>query len=100
VIPALSSQLRGFPAEHGEDVSPTIDVVFMDTEEKEELNMAARAIKEAAEKPAASIKVRVVGNHRVTHGGRAYIRDEVLEIPDDAEHKAWLQAGFVEKVSK
>jgi hypothetical protein len=43
--------------------------------------------------------VKVVGNYRVVHEGVAYIRDEVLEVPDDAEHKVWLQAGFVVKES-
>ena len=43
--------------------------------------------------------MKVVGNYRVVHEGVAYIRDEVLEVPDDAEHKVWLQAGFVVKES-
>jgi hypothetical protein len=99
VIHALSSQLRGFPAEPGGNVEPFDPVVFFETPEDQELSMAAKVIKEAQESPA-PIRVKVVGNYRVTHQGVAYIRDEVLEVPDDAEHKAWLQAGFVEKVSK
>jgi hypothetical protein len=94
MIPALSSQLRGFPAGLGGDVDP---VVFFETPEEKELSMAAKVVKAAAENPAASIRVKVVGNYRVVHEGRAYIGGETLEIPDDAEHKTWLQCGFVVK---
>ena len=75
-------------------------VTFIEIAAAKELSMAATVVKEAAENPSTPIKVRVVGNYRVTHQGVAYIRDEVLEVPDDAEHKIWLQSGFVELVKE
>jgi hypothetical protein len=83
-----------------EDVKPFDPVVFMEAPEEKELPMAARVIKEAEENPAAPIRVKVVGNYRVLHEGKAYIGGEVLEVPDDAEHKIWLQCGFVVKESE
>jgi hypothetical protein len=83
-----------------EDVKPVDPVVFFETsEEKEELPMAAKVVKAAVENPSAPIRVKVVGNYRVVHDGKAYIGGETLEIPDDAEHKTWLQCGFVVKES-
>ncbi|MGO9034481.1 hypothetical protein [Mycobacterium sp.] len=43
-----------------EDVKPFDPVVFMEAPEEKELPMAARLIKEAAENPAAPLKVKVV----------------------------------------
>jgi hypothetical protein len=80
-----------------EDVAPVDPVVFVEAPEEKELSMAAANIKAAVENPSAPIRVRVVGNYRVVHEGKAYIGGEVLEIPDDAEHKIWLQSGFVVK---
>lgn len=59
--------------------------------------MAARVVKEAVEKPAASVKVKVVAPHRVLHEGKPYVGGDVLDVPDDAEHKIWLQSGWVTK---
>jgi hypothetical protein len=87
-----------FGAQLEEDVKPISPVIFIEAgEEREELSMAAKVIKEAVENPATPIRVKVVGNYRVVHEGKAYIGGEVLEIPDDAEHKIWLQSGFVVK---
>jgi len=83
-----------------EDVEPIDPVVFFETPEEKELDMAAARIKAAVENPSTPIKVQVVGNYRVVHEGNAYIGGEVLEIPDDAEHKIWLQSGFVEIVKE
>jgi hypothetical protein len=75
--------------------------VFIETEPEKEISMTARLIKEARENPAAPIRVKVVGNYRVVHEGKPYVAaDDAFEIPDDAEHKIWLQSGWVEKVSK
>ena len=79
------------------DVIPFDPVVFIGAPEEKELSMAAKVVKEAVENPAAPIKVRVLGNYRVVHEGKAFIGGEVLEIPDDKEHQVWLQAGFVVK---
>lgn len=89
-----------FGVQLDEDVEPFDPVVFMETPEEKELSMAAQVVKAAVENPAAPLKVKVVGNYRVVHEGKAFIRDEVLEVPDDAEHKIWLQSGFVELVKE
>jgi hypothetical protein len=90
-----------FGAHLEEDVKPFDPVIFIEAgEEGEELSMAAKVIKAAVENPSAPIKVKVVGNYRVVHEGKAYIGGESLEIPDDAEHKIWLQSGFVEIVKE
>lgn len=93
MIPALTSQLRGFPAELGQDVNP-MQVVFMTPEEKE-LSMAARVVK-AAEETSAPLKVKVVAPYRISVEGKHYVGGDVLEVPDDAEHTAWLQSGWAE----
>jgi hypothetical protein len=100
MLPAFTPQNPGVSFEMPrleEDVTPFDPVVFVETPEEKELSMAAANIKAAVEKPSASIKVKVVGNYRVVHEGKAYIGGESLEIPDDAEHKIWLQSGFVVK---
>jgi hypothetical protein len=90
-----------FGAQLEEDVKQHDPVVtFIEIAAAKELSMAATVVKEAAENPSTPIKVRVVGNYRVVHEGKAYIGGEVLEIPDDAEHKIWLQSGFVEIVKE
>lgn len=91
--PQLGPQLE-------EDVNPEPVAMFMDTGEEKELSMAARVIKAAEEKPSESLKVKVVGNYRVTHQGVAYTGGDVLEVPDDEEHKIWLQSGWVVKEEK
>jgi hypothetical protein len=45
------------------------------------------------EAPAAPLKVKVVAPYRVVHAGVGYTDGDVLEVPDDAEHKIWLQSG-------
>jgi hypothetical protein len=80
-----------------EDAKPFDPVVFMETPEEKELSMAARVVKEAAENPAASLTVKVVAPYRVTHQGKPYVGGDVLDVPDDAEHKIWLQSGWVTK---
>jgi hypothetical protein len=87
-----------FGAQLDEDVKPISPVIFIEAgEEGEELSMAARVIKEAAENPAALIKVKVNEPYRVLHEGNAYVGGDVLEVPDDKEHKIWLQSGWVTK---
>jgi hypothetical protein len=98
-MPALASQLRGFPAELGADVNP-MQVVFMETPEEKELPMAARVVKAAVENPAEPLKVKVVAPYRVTHQGKPYVDGDVLEIPNDKEHDTWLKAGWVELVKE
>ena len=103
MLPAFTPQNPGVSFEMPrlvEAVKPFDPVIFIEAEEEEELSMAAKVIKAAVENPSAPIKVKVVGNYRVVHEGRAYIGGEVLEIPDDAEHKIWLQSGFVELVNR
>jgi hypothetical protein len=67
---------------------------------EKEISMAARAVKQAAEKPATSIKVKVVAPYRVVHDGVAYTGGDVLEVPNDDEHKTWLKARWVELVKE
>ena len=88
-----------FTAQLEEDVNPPMEppVIFIDTEPEKEISVTARVIKAAQEKPAAPIKVKVAGNYRVVHDGKPFIGGDVLEIPDDAEHKIWLQSGWVTK---
>jgi hypothetical protein len=80
-----------------EDEMPVDPVVFVETPEEKELPMAARVIKEAAENPAAPLTVKVVAPYRVLHEGKPYVGGDVLDVPDDAEHKIWLQSGWVTK---
>ena len=80
-----------------EDAKPFDPVVFMEAPEEMELPMAARVIKEAEENPSASVKVKVVEPYRVLHEGKPYVAGDVLEVPDDKEHKIWLQSGWVTK---
>lgn len=50
---------------------PEPAVIFIETgEQKEELTMAARVIKEAAENPSTSLKVKVVAPYRVVFEGK------------------------------
>ena len=44
------------------------------------------------------MKVKVVEPYRVVHEGKPYVGGDVLEIPDDDEHKIWLQSGWVQLV--
>jgi hypothetical protein len=80
-----------------DDAKPFDPVVFMEAPEEKELSMAARDVKEAVENPAASVTVKVVAPHRVLHEGKPYTAGDVLDVPDDAEHKIWLQSGWVTK---
>jgi hypothetical protein len=80
-----------------EDVKPFDPVVFMEAPEEKELSMAARVVKEVQENPTASVTVKVVAPHRVLHQGKPYVGGDVLDVPDDAEHKIWLQSGWVTK---
>jgi len=96
----FTPQFPGFTGELAEDVNPFDPVVFMEAPEESELSMAASVIKAAAENPSAPLKVKVVGNYRVTHEGKPYVGGEVVEVPDDAEHKIWLQSGWVELVKE
>jgi len=89
-----------FGAQLEEDVKPISPVTFIETGEERELSMAAANIKAAVENPSALVKVKVVGNYRVVHAGVAHTGGDVLEIPDDAEHKIWLQSGWVEIVKE
>jgi hypothetical protein len=100
MIPVLAPQLRGFPAELGEDVNP-MQVVFMEPpEEKEELSMAARVVKEAAENPVAPLTVKVVAPYRVSVEGKHYVGGDVIEALNDPERATWLKAGWVELVKE
>ncbi len=42
-------------------------------------------------------EVKVVEPYRVLHEGKPYVGGDVLDVPDDAEHKIWLQSGWVTK---
>jgi hypothetical protein len=87
-----------FGAQLDEDVKPPVDeVIFIETQEERELSMAAANIKAAVEKPSAPIKIKVNEPYRVLHEGNAYVGGDVLEVPDDKEHKIWLQSGWVTK---
>ncbi|MGO9652743.1 hypothetical protein [Mycobacterium sp.] len=86
-----------FGAQLEEDVKPISPVVFIEAGEEQELSMAGKVIKEATENPAAPLKVKVNAPYRVVHEGKGYTDGDVLEIPDDAEHKIWLQSGWVTK---
>jgi hypothetical protein len=68
-----------------------------ETEEERELSMAAANVKAAVENPTAPIKVKVNEPYRVLHEGKPYVGGDVLEVPDDKEHKIWLQSGWVTK---
>lgn len=96
MIPTLTGPEFMHPddAEKAKAVNST---VFIDTEPEKEISTTAMLIKEAQEKPAAPIKVKVAGNYRVVHDGKPFIGGDVLEIPDDKEHKIWLQSGWVTK---
>jgi hypothetical protein len=92
--PLFGAQLR-------EDVKPISPVIFIEAgEEREELSMAARVIKEAAENPAAPLKVKVVAPYRVVHAGVAYTGGDVLEVPNDKEHDIWVKSGWIELVKE
>jgi hypothetical protein len=67
------------------------------TAEEKESSVAARSIKEAAENPSAPIRVKVNEPYRVLHEGKPFVGGDVLDVPDDAEHRAWLQSGWVTK---
>jgi hypothetical protein len=100
MMPGFAPLDQGPEFVHPDDVEESISspvFIELDTEPEKEISMAARSIKAAVENPSTSIRVKVVGNYRVVSEGRAYIGGEVLEIPDDAEHKVWLQSGFVVK---
>jgi hypothetical protein len=80
-----------------EDVKPVDPVVFVEAPEEKELSMAAASIKAATDNPSTPIKVKVNEPYRVVHEGNAYVGGDVLEVPDDKEHKIWLQSGWVTK---
>jgi hypothetical protein len=86
-----------FGAQLDEDVAPFDPVVFVETSEEKELSMAAKVIKAAVENPSEPLKVKVNEPYRVIHEGTAFVGGDVLEIPDDKEHKVWLQSGWVTK---
>jgi hypothetical protein len=96
-------QVQGPEFVHPDDVEESISspvFIELDTEPEKEISMAARSIKEAAEKPAASVKVKVVAPHRVLHEGKPYVGGDVLEVPNDKEHDIWLKARWVELVKE
>jgi hypothetical protein len=93
----FAPQGPNFGVQLDEDVVPFDPVVFMETSEEKELNMAAQVVKAAVENPAAPIKVKVNAPYRVVHEGQGYTDGDVLEVPDDKEHKVWLQSGWVTK---
>jgi hypothetical protein len=80
-----------------EDVTPVDPVVFVEAPEEKELPMAAREIKEAAEKPA--VKVKVVAPYRVIHEGKPYVGGDVVDVPADTAD-TWLKSKWAEPVSQ
>ena len=107
MMPMMSAAPPVFGAELDEDLNP-IDprapkpaVVFLVTDnEQKEPSMAARVIKAAEENPPVSIKVKVIAPFRVIHAGVAYTDGDVLEVPNDDEHKAWVKSRWVELVEE
>jgi hypothetical protein len=98
MIPTFAPQARDFGVELEEDVKPIDPVAFIETGgEEKELSMAARVIKAAEEKPPTSVTVKVVAPYRVLHKGKPYVGGDVLEIPNDDEHKIWFRSGWVVK---
>jgi hypothetical protein len=90
-----------FGAQLDEDVKPVDPAIFIETEEEKELSMAAANIKAAVENPSTPLKVKVNAPYRVVHAGVAYTADDdAFEVPDDAEHKIWLQSGWVAPVKE
>jgi hypothetical protein len=80
--------------------SPVVFLEIPEPAKESELSMAAQLVK-AAEKSAAepsTIKVRVNSPYRVLHEHVAYIADETLDVPNDKEHKLWVQSGWVSLV--
>ena len=63
--------------------------------------MAAARIKETEARAAVEpIKVRVLAPYRVIHKGVVHIGSDVIEVPNDVEHKTWLAARWVELVTE
>ena len=95
-------QVPGFAGfAHPDDMQAvTTTAVFLETEPERPISMAAQLIKDAAEKPAATVKVKVVPPFRVVWQGKPYVGGDVLEVPNDDEHKAWIRARWVEPVKE
>ena len=74
--------------------------VFLRTEPEREISMTAKIVKAAEEKPSTPLKVKVVEPYRVCHEGKAFVGGDTLEIPDDKDHKIWLQSGWVQPVKE
>lgn len=48
--------------------------------------------------PAEPIRVRVRPRHRVIHEATVYTGGDILTVPADELHRAWLRDGYVERV--
>ncbi|MGO9228552.1 MAG: hypothetical protein ACLQKA_04980 [Bryobacteraceae bacterium] len=84
-----------------EDVQPVDQVMFTGAGEQKELSVTAKLVKAAEEKPSTTpLKVKVVAPYRVLHEGKPYVGGDTLEVPDDEDHKIWLQSGWVQPVKE
>jgi hypothetical protein len=76
---------------------PVDHVVFFETPEEKESNMATviKAVQEAA--TAEPVKVKVVENFRVVHEGKPYAGGDVVEVPAETAN-LWIKSKWVELV--
>ena len=101
VIPVFAPQVSDFGhlGDTGleEDVKPVDPLVFIETETKEESNMAT-VIKAAKEQTAnAAVKVKVKSPFRVLHEGKPFTGGDVAEVPG-ATAQTWIASGWAEPV--
>jgi hypothetical protein len=77
-----------------EEATPVDQVVFFETPEEKESNMATviKAVQEAA--TAEPVKVKVVENFRVVHEGKPYVGGDVVEIPAELA-SLWIKSKWV-----
>jgi hypothetical protein len=80
-----------------EDATPVEPVVFFETPEEKESNMATviKAVQEAT--AAEPVKVKVVENFRVVHEGKPYVGGDVVEVPAETAN-LWIKSKWVELV--
>jgi hypothetical protein len=91
----------GHPDDIAEAESKAVSTsVFIEREPERELSVTAKLVKAAEEKPSTPVKVKVVAPYRVCHEGKAFVGGDTLEIPDDKDHKIWLQSGWVQPVKE